>query len=157
MDTTVKISPNFSWEEAVITQHRGVNNAIPNEYVRGNVIKTANEMEKVRALLGSSVIVNSWFRCLELNRSLGSKDSSDHTTGCAVDFISPKFGSPLAICRKLVLAKVAVGFKQLILEHTWVHISWSHVPNVTPRMEVLSLLASGKYATGLTDPYGKPY
>lgn len=157
MDTAVKLSPNFSWDEAIITQHRTINNAIPNDYVRGNVIKTAREMEKVRALLGFSVIVNSWFRCLELNRALGSSDTSDHPTGCAVDFISPKFGTPLDICRRLVGASRAIGFKQLILEHTWVHIAWSHVPNVPPRLEVLSLLASGKYARGLTDKNGKPY
>lgn len=157
MDTAIKLSPNFSWAEATVTQYRGIDNTIPDTYVKGNVIKTANEMEKVRALLGSSIIVNSWFRCLELNRSLGSKDTSDHITGCAVDFISPKFGTPLDICRKLIVARVSIGFKQLILEHTWVHISWSHVPNVTPRLEVLSLLASGKYAAGLTNSYGKPY
>lgn len=118
--------------------------------------QTAMEMEVVRATLGFPLTVNSWFRCAALNHAVGSKDTSQHRVGEAVDFICTQFGTPLDICRTIIKHQDQIPFDQLILEHSWVHISFS-ILNGKPRGQVLSLLSSGGYALGLTDPKGTPY
>ena len=150
-----KLTDNFSWAEANITQHRGIDNAIPFEYV-ANIRRVALEMEKVREILGEvPIIVSSWFRSKELNAAIGGSKTSDHMLGCAVDFIAPKFGSPLQICKRLSKSSEQIPFKQLIMEFTWVHISFEPNPDMLARREVLTFLGDGKYALGLTDSFGK--
>lgn len=148
------ITDHFSWEEATITQHRGFNNVIPDPIIRSNVVRTANKLEKVRALLNNPLIIISFYRCPALNTAIGGAKNSDHMRGLAVDFVSPIYGSPLQICKSIIGSKELIGFKQLILEHTWVHISWDPIPGTVPTLEVLSLLNGGGYAKGLTDKDG---
>lgn len=152
--SNTRLSENFDWEEVTITNHRDIDNTLPIELYR-NVIFTADKMEYVRAVLNNKVIlVNSWYRCPELNTAVGGAKNSDHMTGCSVDFICPKYGTPEEICKQIQLFKVSVGFKQLIFEHSWVHISWDPIPGVKPKLEVLTLLKSKKYALGITDKEG---
>lgn len=154
MNNDTFLTDHFTWAEAVRTDHRNVQNVIEAPASFENILRTAIKMEKVRAILGTPIIINSWYRCTALNRAIGGAVNSDHIRGAAVDFVSPKFGVPLEICKKLIAEKSLLGFKQLILEHTWVHISWDLIPNTIPKMEVLSLLESGGYARGLTDKQG---
>lgn len=149
------ITEHFSWAEAVITQQRGVSNCITDGIITSNVVRVANKLEKVRALLSVPLIISSWYRCTELNKIIGGARKSDHLTGSAVDFIAPQYGSPLEICKALAANKELIGWKQLILEHTWVHISWDPIPGTAPKLEILSLLDGGSYAVGLTDKHGK--
>jgi hypothetical protein len=155
------LSTNFSLEEATISQtadRLGIDNSKPSPEIVTTASKTAVKMEKVRVVLDSKPInITSWIRALELNRALGSSDSSQHVKGEAVDFICPAFGSPLEVCKKIIEHRLLVNFDQLILEHSWVHISWKSIPNATQRGEVLSLLSNKKYSVGLTDKSGKPY
>jgi hypothetical protein len=74
--------------------------------------------------------------------------------GEAVDFVSPKFGTPLQVVQALSKKMEELEIDQLILEHTWVHISFALSPPRLPRGSILTLLATGKYATGITDKYG---
>lgn len=156
----MNLSEHFTLAEATHSQvaaRKGIDNSHPSGDIVMNASRTAVRMEKVRIALGNKPIsVSSWIRCLELNRALGSSDTSEHIRGDAIDFICPSFGSPLDICRELLKWKPLLGWNQLILEHTWVHISWSALPNAQQKGQVLSLLASGKYAIGLTDLNGKP-
>ena len=112
-------------------------------------------MEKVRAALGNKPVkIDSWYRSLELNRALKSKDTSQHLKGEAVDFICPTYGTPTQICKLIVDYQNIIRFDQLILEHTWVHISWNSNPSIAQRGQVLSLLSTGGYANGLTNANG---
>ena len=43
-------------------------------------------LEKVRAHFGEPIIVHCGCRCIQHNRSIGSKDTSKHTKGIACDF-----------------------------------------------------------------------
>lgn len=149
------ISQYFSDAEATITQHRGIDNT-PDESTWAQIFNTAQKMDTVRRFLGVSVIVSSWFRCLKLNRTIGSKDTSQHVKGQAVDFIAPRFGTPLQIVQALAANADLIGFDQLILEHTWVHISFVSDTSRNPRKQVLTLLASKKYALGITYKNGEP-
>lgn len=153
-----QLSEHFTLAEAVLSQEaarKGIDNSCPTPAIIATASKTAVKMEKVRVVLGNKpILINSWIRCLQLNRALGSKDDSQHVKGEAVDFICPAFGTPTDICKELVKQKVLLNWDQLILEHSWVHISWSALPNAQQRGQVLSLLSSGKYAQGLTNPAG---
>lgn len=151
------LSLHFSWQEAFHTNHREITNDWENDSILINITKTAERMEAVRALLGVPLTVTSWYRNTQLNRAVGGATNSDHLYGNAVDFIAPQYGKPLDICRAIIRVKEHIEFKQLILEHTWVHISFSPIPNTQPKLEVLSLLSGGRYATGLTDQFGNPY
>lgn len=149
------ISEHFSWQEAQITLHREIDNYVP-DLIIPSIQNTARFMERVRALLGNVPIsVSSWYRCPDLNKLVGGSIHSQHMTGEAVDFICPKFGTPLEICKHLQNYKELLRFDQLILEHTWVHISFPSVPNAIPKLQVLTLLQNKRsYAQGLTDLKG---
>lgn len=154
------LSEHFTLAEAVTSDsaaRRGIDNSHPPAEVVATACKTAVKLEKVRALFNLPIHINSWIRCPELNAALGSKPTSQHITGEAVDFIIPTYGSPLDVCKKLVANSELIRWDQLILEHTWIHISWKATPNAIQRLEVLSLTSSGKYVPGLTDTNGKPY
>ena len=156
----VYLSEHFTLDEAIASQtadRLGIDNTPTPEIVTA-ASKTAVKMEKVRVVLGNkSIKVSSWIRMPELNKAVGSRPGSQHEKGEAVDFICPTFGSPLDVCREIIKHKDLINFDQLILEHTWVHISWKSTPNATQRGEVLSLLSDKSYAKGLTDKFGKPY
>ena len=159
MDEQKDISDHFTWEDVVRSDtaaRLGIDNTLPEE-LKPAAINTSKGMESVRALLGKPIYVSSWYRCLELNEALKSKPTSQHIKAEAVDFTSPKFGTPLEVCSRILKYPELIKFDQLILEHTWVHISFSAIPGVKQRGQVLSLLSSGKYALGLTDKSGVPY
>jgi len=150
-----ELSENFDWYEVTATQHRNIDNSLPIELYQ-NVRLTAVWMEKVRNVLGSkSIIVSSWYRSPALNAAVGGSNTSEHTKGTAIDFVCPKFGTPVDIVKKLANLENKIYFNQLILEHTWVHISFP-VPPAIPKMQVLSLLSNKRYAVGITDKYGNP-
>lgn len=150
------LSEHFDWAEASATLHRDIDNSIP-EMVKPAIRNTAARMEVVRKCLGNFPIsVSSWYRCHELNTAVGGSRGSQHVDGEAVDFICPRFGSPVDIVRTLCATEALLAFDQLILEHTWVHISFQSNPHVKPKGQVLSLLADKKYAIGITDKNGRP-
>lgn len=137
-----------------LAARKGIDNSLPLELFPV-VCKTAIGMEKVRACLGNlPVSIDSWYRSLQLNQLLGSKDTSQHRKGEAVDFICPAFGTPTQIVKCLVAHADLIRFDQLILEHTWVHISWNSNPSGIQKGQVLSLLSNGGYAAGITDANG---
>jgi len=84
---------------------------------------TANQLDKVRELLGNPVNISSGYRCLQVNRRIGSKDTSQHLKGEAIDFKCELFGSPKKVFDKI--RESDIQFDQLILEfNSWVHISF---------------------------------
>ena len=69
------------------------------------------------------MLISSGFRCNALNDHLGSKRTSSHTKGLAVDFICPSFGNPHSVVSAIVLANI--NYDQVILEYDrWVHLSF---------------------------------
>ena len=156
----MNLSPHFTLEEAVFSDTSarfGIDNTRPTVDVVETARNTAQMMEIVRTLLGAPIRISSWIRCPALNTRIGSKSTSQHLLGEAVDFTCPQFGSPLEICTYLMGAQVRVRWHQLILEHSWVHIAWKSGPNSKQAGQVLSLLANGGYAGGLTDSRGIAY
>jgi zinc D-Ala-D-Ala carboxypeptidase len=144
----MELSTHFSVEEATaseIASRNGIDNSIP-PALMGTVYKTATCMERIRALLGNIPLhINSWYRCPELNSAVGSKSTSQHLRGEAVDFICPQYGTPYDICQRLIDNKDLIRYDQLIFEHTWVHISFGPMN----RGEVLTLMPGNTYTKGL--------
>jgi uncharacterized protein YcbK (DUF882 family) len=99
----------------------------------------ADKIQEVRNLLQYPIQINSAYRCLEVNRAVGSKDNSQHIQGQAIDFICPLFGTPKEIVRFLKENEVEVD--QCIEESTWVHLSITHNKN---RNQFASLI-DGKF------------
>lgn len=156
--TPPRLSINFTLAEATNSAKAtelGLLN-IPPTSVLATMRQTAMEMEVIRATLNAPIQVSSWYRCAAVNTAVGSKDTSQHRVGEAVDFKAPLFGTPLDICKAIIASQDQIPFDQLILEHSWVHVSFA-ILNGKARGQVLSLLSSGHYASGLTDVHGVPY
>lgn len=160
MDPYTRLSDHFTFIESYQSQmaERASIDNVPSIEIVPTLFRTATMMEKVRSVCGNNVVrVSSWYRCPTLNHAVRGSITSQHMKGEAVDFTIQSFGDPLAICRQIIAHKNLIRFDQLILEHTWVHISQAATPNATQRGQVLSLLKTGGYAAGLTDKQGVPY
>lgn len=120
----MNLSPHFTLEEMVATQHRGIDNTPTPEVVR-RLMHTAQGLEAVRVRLGGCpIIVTSGYRCPALNAAVRGQAKSQHLTGQAADFIAPRFGSPMQVA--LALRDSGVEYDQLIIEFgRWVHISFA--------------------------------
>lgn len=121
----IQLSPNFYLSEFLASAEatrRGISNT-PDPLAVQALFKTARLLEQIRSLLGNKIIsISSGFRCVELNRALGSGDSSQHLTGDAADFNCRAFGTPLQVAA--AISKSSIKFGQLIIEfNQWVHIS----------------------------------
>lgn len=154
----MNLSEHFTLEEATISQtasRLGIDNTPPPAALRIMQIM-AVKMELLRELLGNPPIqISSWYRSPELNAAVGGVKNSQHILGEAVDFICPAIGTPADVCKAILEQPYRVSFDQLILEHTWVHISFA-ITTRQPRTQVLSLLENKSYSTGLTDKKGNP-
>ncbi|WP_228268146.1 D-Ala-D-Ala carboxypeptidase family metallohydrolase, partial [Acinetobacter ursingii] len=83
-----QLSPHFSLAEMTVTS-TGITNVPTGQHLK-NLTYTAQQMEKVRAILGGLPIqVNSGFRCDAVNRAVGGVTTSAHSFGFAVDFVCP--------------------------------------------------------------------
>mgnify|MGYP003420282718 FL=1 len=119
------LSKYFSLREMVfskIAEDNDIDNT-PTPAILEKLKYTASQLDKVRELLGKPVNISSGYRCLQVNRRLGSKDSSQHLKAEAADF-----KCELLKKKKKVFDKIResnIQFDQLILEfNSWVHISF---------------------------------
>lgn len=146
---SVNLSPHFTLREATYSA-TGQDRKIPNDPspLQLETMKfTALRMEAVRQLLGGRPLyITSWFRSFALNKAINGAQSSQHSKGEAVDFKCPGFGTPLQICRILVANKTIIKYDQLILEPTWVHISFREHG---ARGNELTYRAPGHYMPGI--------
>lgn len=120
----MKLSDHFTLEELTFSQtavRNGINNN-PSQAVRNNLKTLADNLEKIRTLLGFPLKISSAFRCMELNRKIGGSVNSAHMDGLAADFTCEKFGKPIDVVK--ALHKSGIKVDQVICEGTWVHVSF---------------------------------
>ena len=131
------MTEHFTLEELTATNHRQFDNT-PNEAETANLQRLAEFLEQVKtALDGKPVMINSAFRSKQVNDSVGSKDTSQHRTGCAADFKVPGM-TPDAVVRAIIAA--GLPYDQIIREFdAWTHISISD----KPRQQALIIDRSG--------------
>jgi len=120
----MNLSEHFTLEELTHTDHREYDN-VPNDAETENLIRLAKFLEEVKTVLGGKpIMVNSAFRCKQVNDAVGSKDSSQHRTGCAADLRVPGL-TPDQVVQQVIAS--GIEFDQVIREFDrWTHIS---VPN----------------------------
>jgi hypothetical protein len=143
----MQLSDHFSLDEATYSEtaiRLNIDN-LPNPQQFENMKKAAESMEKIRALLGKSIHVNSWLRLPDVNVAVGGSKVSSHMDGWAIDFTCKDFGNPLAVCKAIEAS--GIKFDQLIHEYA----SWSHV-SFAPEMRGQKLTIfkpQSKYKVGL--------
>lgn len=149
-----RLSKHFTLREAVkssVAMRHGIDNTPPVELIPAMVRVAEHILEPARTHFNTPIVPNSFYRCPDLNQAIGSKPTSQHIKGEAVDF-------EIAGFTNYEVAKWIsenLDFDQLILEcytpgdpsSGWVHCSYNCVPY--NRREILHY--NGKfYAPGLS-------
>ena len=142
----MQLSEHFSLEELTHTDHRTLDNT-PTDKELANLVRLAEFLEVVRSVLDDrNILINSAFRSKAVNDSVGSKDTSQHRTGCAADIRVPGM-TPDEVVKAIIASDLA--YDQVIREFAkpqgggWVHISIPNVVNAAPRKQALIIDASG--------------
>lgn len=136
----MKLSTYFALSEMIQSGYaarHGIDNT-PNAEAMANLRYTAEQLDRVRSLLGVPVLVSSGYRCEKVNTAINGSKNSQHLRGQAVDFTAPSFGSPEQIAK--AIANSHIPFDQLILEYgAWVHVSFTK----NPRGQILTIDRTG--------------
>lgn len=134
------MTPHFSLAELTYTGHREFDNT-PSPEVMPNLQRVALLMEQVREVLARPIFITSGYRSKQVNDAVGSKDTSQHRLGCAVDFKCAGL-TPDQIVRKIIAANLP--YDQVIREFdSWTHISVSSSAGSVPRKQALIIDRSG--------------
>ena len=142
------LTDHFTFEELThsdTAERLGIANTLPVE-VAENLTTLAENLEKVRAILGRPMRISSGFRSQELNAKIGGAQNSAHVQGLAADFTCPQFGTPVAVCRALLRHADLLKWDQLIQEGSWVHIAFAKDPE-NARGDVLTASFAGGRTT----------
>ena len=137
----MNLTEHFTLEELTVTDHRQFDNT-PNAEEKANLVRVAGMLEQVKVAIGGKpVMVNSAFRCKQVNDAVGSKDTSQHRVGCAADIRVPGM-TPDQVVKAIIAAKLP--FDQLIREFdSWTHISVPNDLKSKPRNQVLIIDKQG--------------
>lgn len=123
-----------------IAQERGIDNSPP-DHILPALDFTMAGCERIRAALGFPMTISSGYRSPYLNAAVGGSKTSQHMAGEAVDFVCPGFGDPEMIVQKLKPMMRLLGIDQIIIEKTWVHVSFT----LQPRYQALRALPGGQF------------
>jgi len=137
----VKLTEHFSLEELTHTDHREYDNT-PNDAELENLKRLAEFLEEVKQTLGGRpIMVNSAFRSKQVNDAVGSKDSSQHRIGCAVDIRVPEL-TPDQVVKSVIAS--SLKYDQVIREFDrWTHLSIPNTVDAKPRKQALIIDKSG--------------
>ena len=144
----MKLSAHFTLEEmtdSLTAERIGIDNNPPDEFLP-TLKFTARKLELLRQRVGCPIYVLSGYRSLRLNNEVGGEPDSQHLYGEAVDMVSPDLGSNALLAMFALDMIDELDFDQMILEGSWVHISF--VSERNPRNEVLTMI-DARYERGL--------
>jgi zinc D-Ala-D-Ala carboxypeptidase len=141
------MTPHFTLDEltASETAERNGWDNTPNEQELANLQRLAEFLEDIKeALGGKPIMVNSAFRSKQVNDAVGSKDSSQHRVGCAVDIRVPGL-TPDQVVRAIIAS--GLPYDQVIREFDrWTHVSVPNTPEAAPRKQALVIDKAGTRA-----------
>ena len=139
----MQLSEHFSYEELIHTDHRIFDNT-PTDAELSNLVRLAEFLEVVRSVLDDrAVLINSAYRSKAVNDAVGSKDTSQHRTGCAADIRVPGM-TPDEVVK--LIRSADLEFDQVIREFDrWTHVSIP-LEGVVPRKIALIIDRSGTRA-----------
>jgi hypothetical protein len=137
----MNLSEHFTLDELTHTDHREFDN-VPNESELANLTRLAAFLETVKSAVGGKpIIVNSAFRCKQVNDAVGSSDKSQHRLGCAADIRVPQM-SPDEVVRAIIAA--SLPYDQVIREFDrWTHVSIPNTVDAKPRQQKLIIDKTG--------------
>ena len=140
----MNLTPNFTLDELTTTDHREFDNT-PNDAELANLVRLADFLEQVKAVLGGKpIMINSAFRCKQVNDAVGSKDTSQHRIGCAADIRVPGM-TPDQVVKAIIAA--GIGYDQVIREcDRWTHVSIPNTVATAPRKQALIIDKAGTRA-----------
>lgn len=129
----------FSIEElslSAVSKRRGIDNTPHTEAAKNLELLIEDLLDPVREAWGAPIIVNSGYRCEELNRVIGGAVNSQHLRGEAADITTGNRADNKRLFDKIGIS--GMEFDQLIDEkdYSWVHISYSAGRN---RRQILHL------------------
>ena len=84
------VTPHFAWHEFLDSDLANANDIsnIPGDYEKSNIVNVARILERVREDFGHPLVINSGYRCKELNSIVpGASADSYHLEGRAVDIV----------------------------------------------------------------------
>lgn len=153
-----KLSEYFWLSEVIKSDtavRMGIDNTPPPEVV-ANLEAASKQMDAVRKLLDKAITPSSVYRCEALEKVLTQKDyaawcgrrklkqdhkswalyfaGKSHPKGWSFDFTCVAFGTPQQIVE--AIRKSDIKYDQLIMEGTWVHISFA------PELRMMAMNAS---------------
>jgi hypothetical protein len=128
----MRLSENFYLNEFTKSQtasRRGIDNT-PGQAVVDNIKNLCiGILQPLRERLNRAILISSGFRCLALNRAVGSSDNSQHVKGQAVDFSVNGWTN-----REIIelIVESGLDFDQIIDEFSndetgeggWIHLSY---------------------------------
>ena len=88
----------------------------------GDIVISENlvfQLECVRIHYGKPMRINSGIRCLSHNRSIGSRDTSCHIKGLAVDISCTNMGTRLELVKRLLRDG---EFKRMGIHKDFIHV-----------------------------------
>jgi uncharacterized protein YcbK (DUF882 family) len=140
----MNLTDHFTLDEltASETAERNGWDNTPNEQELANLQRLAEFLEDVKeALGGKPIMVSSGFRNKQTNDSVGSRDSSQHRLGCAVDFRVPQL-TPDQVVQAIIAS--GLPYDQVIREFDrWTHLSIPNTPDAKPRKQALIIDKQG--------------
>lgn len=130
MPKAKKFSKHITWKEATgsATAKKLEIDNTPNDEQLNNMQDLAEDLfEPLRERVGEPILINSFFRCEELNKAIsGSATTSQHIKGCAIDLDATKISN----CELFYIIKNEFEFDKLIWElgddnnPAWIHVSY---------------------------------
>ena len=126
----MRLSRNFYLYELTKSQtaeRHGIDNSPSQEEIKFLKSLCIHILQPIRDRFGVPITPSSGYRSLELNRLIGSKDTSDHVKGMAVDFEVPG-KSNYQVAQWI---EENLEYSQLILEFYrggntgWIHCSYN--------------------------------
>jgi zinc D-Ala-D-Ala carboxypeptidase len=131
------MTKNFSLQEMLYSKtatELGLENN-PSLSALNNLRWTCLGLERIRMIIGSLPIkILSGYRSPAVNVKVGGSTNSKHCLGQAADIIAPSFGDARALALRIADNAVLLSVDQVILENTWVHVSFTN----NPRYEALT-------------------
>lgn len=116
------ISKNFNYsefEQSEDAEELGIVNVIPTARVRDSIqALVINVLQPLRTAWGAELVINSGYRCPELNEAVNGESTSQHMKGEAADV---RCYNPLKLAKLAV--KMGLPFDQMGLYNTFVHFS----------------------------------
>lgn len=106
------------------------------EIIKNLTNLSINILQPLREKLNIPIVITSGYRCKRTNDEVGSKDTSQHLQGLAVDIFSPSISNS-ELFKKI--QELNLPYDQLIWEFgnknnpAWVHVSWT----LKPRKQIL--------------------